>query len=252
MRFDVVTLFPEWLGQLENYGVVGRAIRDQTIDCATWNPRDYTERNDGRVDDRPFGGGPGMVLQTEPLRRTLSAVADNNPGRRGPVLLMAPDGERFDQSWADALSHHDAVTLVCGRYQGIDQRFIDESVDACVSAGDFVLSGGELPAMMIVDAVSRLVPGVLGAPESNTAETFNDARLEASHYTRPHDSAVPDVLLSGDHARIARWREKQALGATWLKRPDLFEQLELNAEQQDLIVEYIAEMSAIDGASQKK
>lgn len=243
MRFDVVTLFPEWVRQLENFGVVGRAIRDGRVALETWNPRDYTERADGRVDDRPIGGGPGMVLQAAPLARTLDAIDQGVGHTTGPRILLAPDGERFDQSWAEALKRRGGATLVCGRYQDVDQRFIDGHIDACLSIGDFVLSGGELPAMMIVDAVARLGSDVLGDPQSTADETFTDGRLKAPQYARPADDDVPAVLLSGDHARIARWREKQALGATWLKRPDLLEKLVLNAGQTQLLAEYVAENS---------
>ncbi len=256
LQFNVVTLFPEWVKQLENFGIVGRGFRDNRLTLSTWNPRNYTDRRDGRVDDRPFGGGPGMVLQAGPLNRTLDAIAEHTHDQLRPVWLLTPDGERFDQRAADTLTAVGGVTLVCGRYQGIDQRFIDTRVDACVSVGDVVLSGGELPAMMIIDAVARLLPGVLGDPDSKSAESFRGGQLDAPHYTRPPDADVPRVLLSGDHAKIARWRQKQALGTTFLKRPDLFAQLALDANQVRLLNEYLAEnpiesTELWDGNSQK-
>lgn len=245
MRIDAITLFPEWLLEIERYGVVGRGLREGRLSLAAWNPRDYTTHPTRRVDDRPYGGGPGMVMQNTPLVATLDAIAQaRGDSERAPVLLMSPQGERFDQRWAQRLATGPGFVLVCGRYEGIDQRFIDRHVDAEVSAGDMVLSGGELPAMMIIDAVARLIDGVLGDARSAAEDSFVETILDHPHYTRPPDEAdglVPDVLLSGDHAKIARWREKQALGRTWLRRPDLLERIELDSRQQALLAEFIAE-----------
>ncbi|KEZ75992.1 tRNA (guanosine(37)-N1)-methyltransferase TrmD [Salinisphaera hydrothermalis] len=245
MRIDAVTLFPEWLLEIEQYGVVGRGLREQRLSLAAWNPRDYTDHPTRRVDDRPYGGGPGMVMQSAPLVATLDAIAaQRGDNERAPVLLMSPQGARFDQRWAERLAVGPGFIVVCGRYEGIDQRFIDTHVDAEISAGDMVLSGGELPAMMIIDAVARLVSGVLGDDRSAAEDSFANAILDHPHYTRPPSDTVgdvPEVLLSGDHARIERWREKQALGRTWLRRPDLLDEIDLSARQRTLLAEFVAE-----------
>lgn len=248
MRIDVVTLFPEWVGQLETFGVVGRGLSAGRLALKTWNPRDYAGNRNRRIDDRPYGGGPGMVMQAEPLARTLEAIrADHSVAAAGPVIMLSPHGARFDQSWAQRLATGEDFTLVCGRYEGIDQRLIDQCIDVELSVGDVVLSGGELPAMMVIDAVARLCDGVLGDARSAREDSFVSGLLDHPHYTRPEQAigaAVPAVLLSGDHARIARWREKQALGMTWQSRPDLLVRLNLSERQQVLLAEYIAEHDA--------
>ncbi len=252
MRIDVISLFPEWIAQLEHYGVVGRGLREKCLTLHGWNPRDYSSDRSRRIDDRPFGGGPGMVMQVEPLARTLDAVhAARDERPRASVIMLSPQGERFDQRWARRLVQTPGFVLLCGRYEGVDQRFIDRHVDIELSAGDYVLSGGELPAMMIVDAVARLQPGVLGDASSAEQESFTRDLLDHPHYSRPDivdGDGVPEVLLSGDHAAIARWRWQQALGRTWLHRPDLLEGLALSDEQQALLRAFIAEHG---GASQK-
>ncbi|WP_423823752.1 tRNA (guanosine(37)-N1)-methyltransferase TrmD [Salinisphaera sp. SPP-AMP-43] len=253
MRIDAITLFPEWLDQLEHYGVVGRGLREGRLSLTSWNPRDYTDSASRRIDDRPYGGGPGMVMQSAPLAQTLAEIRSAQAAAQSsPVLLMSPQGERFDQRWAERLAASPGFVLVCGRYEGIDQRFIDRYVDAEISAGDMVLSGGELPAMMIVDAVARLLDGVLGDQRSASQDSFSAELLDHPHYTRPphsQDGAVPDILLSGDHARIERWREKQALGRTWLRRPDLLDSIELTDRQETLLAEFIAEYGAMPGSA---
>ncbi|GAB3682238.1 tRNA (guanosine(37)-N1)-methyltransferase TrmD [Salinisphaera aquimarina] len=243
MHIDVITLFPEWIAQLEQFGVVGRGLRDARLTLAQWNPRDSADNPNRRIDDRPYGGGPGMVMQAPPLARTLERIRAAR-AKPAPVIMLSPQGERFDQAWAEKLASTDGFVLVCGRYEGIDQRFVDAHVDFELSAGDVVLSGGELPAMMIIDAVARLLDGVLGDSRSAQQDSFTQGLLDHPHYTRPEQALgenVPDVLLSGDHARIARWREKQALGATWLRRPDLLEALALDTRQHELLAEFIAE-----------
>ena len=246
MRIDVITLFPDWVGQLEAFGVVGRGLREQRLTLACWNPRDHAGRADGRVDDRPYGGGPGMVMQYEPLATTLAAIRQVR-NDRAPVILMSPAGERFDQRWAERLALSDGFILVAGRYEGIDQRFIDQHVDIELSMGDFVLSGGELPAMTVIDAVARLVDGVLGDARSAVEDSFTADTLDHPHYTRPSGHAeaggVPAVLLSGDHAAIAAWREKQALGMTWLRRPERVAEMALSRSQTRLLKEFIAEQN---------
>ncbi len=253
MRIDVVTLFPEWVGQMEQFGVVGRGLRESHLQLACWNPRDDADDANRRIDDRPYGGGPGMVMQAPPLARTLDRIRSQRDDG-APVILLSPQGERFDQAWADRLAAGSGFVLVCGRYEGIDERFTERHVDISLSAGDVVLSGGELPAMMIIDAVARLLDGVLGDNRSAREDSFSDGVLDHPHYTRPPSALgreVPDVLLSGDHARIARWRAKRALGATWLHRPDLVEGLTLSAEQETLLAEFIAEHGAAQDRDDK-
>ncbi|WP_353250698.1 tRNA (guanosine(37)-N1)-methyltransferase TrmD [Salinisphaera sp. T31B1] len=247
MRIDVVSLFPEWIGQLEQFGVVGRGLRASTLELASWNPRDCADNANRRVDDRPYGGGPGMVMQAEPLARTIERVRAARADTHAPVIMLSPQGERFDQRWAERLAAGPGFVLVCGRYEGVDQRFVDRHVDIALSVGDVVLSGGELPAMMIVDAVARLVDGVLGDARSAQQDSFVEGRLDHPHYTRPAQALgedVPTVLMSGDHARIERWRLKQALGSTWLYRPDLLAELDLSADQSRLLAEFVAEQTA--------
>lgn len=243
MRIDVVSLFPEWVAQMEAFGVVGRGLRDERLRLHTWNPRAQADNASGRVDDRPYGGGPGMVMQAGPLERTLDRVRETRSDT-APVILLSPQGERFDQAWARRLAEGEGFVLLCGRYEGVDQRFVEARVDAQLSVGDVVLSGGELPAMMVIDAVARLLSGVLGDARSAIEDSFSAGLLDHPHYTRPDHALgrdVPAVLLSGDHARIARWREKQALGVTWLRRPDLLARLTLNARQEALLAEFVAE-----------
>ncbi|MFO1496637.1 MAG: tRNA (guanosine(37)-N1)-methyltransferase TrmD [Lysobacterales bacterium] len=247
MRFDVLTLFPDVVRQTLAMGVVGRALERGRITLQCWNPRDYTVDNYRTVDDRPYGGGPGMVFMIEPLRRALQAARAQSTA---PVVLMSPQGRRFDQSLARQWAGASGLILVCGRYEGLDQRFIDRYVDMEVSMGDFVLSGGEIPALAIMDAVTRLLPGVLHTEASAVEDSFMDGVLDCPHYTRPEiadEGAVPEVLLSGNHALIARWRRKQSLGVTWLRRPDLLARLTLNKRDRLLLSEYIREHEAKNG-----
>lgn len=246
MRFDVITLFPEMIAQIGAYGVTGRAIDNGRIEVQAWNPRDYAGNRQRRVDDRSYGGGPGMVLQVEPLRGCLHAIHSQRSDKV-PVIAMGPQGKPFDQPMADKLADGAGAILVSGRYEGIDQRFVEAEVDFELSVGDFIVSGGELPAMLVIDAVSRLLPGVLGDEQSAAQDSFSAGLLDHPHYTRPDndvDGSVPGVLLSGDHAAIARWRLKQALGQTWLKRPDLLAELALTPEQRQLLQEFISELAA--------
>lgn len=242
-RFDLITLFPEILASFCALGVTGEAIRTGRARLAAWNPRDFTAN--GRPDDRPYGGGAGMVMQAEPLAAAIAAA--RAAGKARPVLLMSPQGERFDQGWAEALAQGPGAILIAGRYEGIDQRLIDAEVDAEISVGDFVLSGGELPALMVLDAVLRLLPGVLGDPESAQDESFVDGCLEYPQYTRPdswRDRRVPAVLLSGNHKDILHWRRVQALGRTWERRPDLLDERVLDAQTRAHLREYINEYLA--------
>lgn len=246
MRFDVLSLFPELIAQVGAYGVTGRAAARDLLILHSWNPRDDARAVDANrhasVDDRPYGGGPGMVLQAPVLRACLQRARAG--GAAGPVLALSPQGARFDQAWARRLAGEGAAILLCGRYEGIDERFMAREVDAEISIGDFVLSGGELPAMLVIDAVARLLPGALGDAGSAAEDSFAAGLLDHPHYTRPPDDAgdtVPAVLLSGDHAAIARWRLKQALGRTWLRRPDLLDAFSLDAEARELLAEFVSE-----------
>ena len=242
MRIDVVTLFPEMVQQAAGYGIQGRAIQRGLLELETWNPRDYSEDRHGAVDDRPYGGGPGMVMQVQPLRAAIRAA--RSAGIAAPVIYLSPQGRRFDQQKALELAGLERLVLLTGRYEGIDERIIDMDVDEELSIGDYVLSGGELPALVVLDAVTRLLPGALGDEDSAQNDSFMDVLLDYPHYTRPEEidgKRVPDVLISGNHSLIDRWRRKQALGRTWQRRPDLLEALQLDAEQQELLNEFINE-----------
>jgi tRNA (guanine37-N1)-methyltransferase len=239
MRFDVISLFPELIAAVTESGVTARAVEQDLLQVVRWNPRDYTRDVHRTVDDRPYGGGPGMVMKIEPLRDCLAAVKQQAAGNK--VIYLSPQGRRMDQLAVRNISRSSGVILICGRYEGIDERFIESEVDEEWSIGDFVLSGGELPAMVLIDAVTRLIPGALGHEDSAEQDSFSEGLLDCPHYTRPEDfegRLVPDVLLSGDHARIASWRRRQALGRTWQRRPDLIEMLELDEQDQRLLEQY--------------
>ncbi|MHB1530066.1 MAG: tRNA (guanosine(37)-N1)-methyltransferase TrmD [Acidiferrobacteraceae bacterium] len=240
MRIDVVTLFPVLFEPFRQYGVVGRALTAGEVDFCVWNPRDFCRDPHRTVDDRPYGGGPGMVLRPEPLQAVLQQVKTARAdGAR--TLLLTPQGRLFDHTAAVGLSRGGGFILVAGRYEGIDERLIEAEVDEEWSIGDYVLSGGELGAMVIVDAVVRQMAGVLGDVRSAAEDSFATGLLDHEHYTRPEcfdGRAVPEVLLSGDHERIRRWRLKQAIGRTWLRRPDLLAGAGLNGEAETLLEEF--------------
>jgi tRNA (guanine37-N1)-methyltransferase len=239
MRFDVISLFPAMFDAMRQ-GVTGRAIERGRVELVQWNPRDFADDVHRTVDDRPYGGGPGMVMMVEPLRAAIRAAREAAPQSR--VLYLSPQGRRFDQASAERMAAGDGLILLAGRYEGVDERLIEGEVDEEWSIGDYVLSGGELPAMVLMDAVIRLIPGVLGHADSAQQDSHVDGLLDCPHYTRPEEidgRRVPAVLLSGDHERIRRWRLKQALGRTWLRRPDLLEDRELSAEERLLLDEYI-------------
>ncbi|ORU93593.1 MAG: tRNA (guanosine(37)-N1)-methyltransferase TrmD [Cycloclasticus sp. symbiont of Poecilosclerida sp. N] len=245
MRFDVITLFPEQFREAATIGVVGRAIANDKVLLETWNPRDFTSDVHRTVDDRPFGGGPGMVMKVGPLKKTIQSAleASDDPAR---VIYLSPQGRKLDQQGVTYLSQFSRLVLLAGRYEGVDERLIQSHVDEEWSIGDFVLSGGELPALVMLDAVTRTLPDVLGHECSAAEDSFVDGLLDHPHYTRPDvfdDEKVPEVLLSGDHKKIAIWREKQALGKTWQKRPDLLDKKELSPQQKTLLGEYKAELS---------
>jgi tRNA (guanine37-N1)-methyltransferase len=240
MRFDVITLFPEIVKNTASMGVVGKAIEEKRVHLETWNPRNFTEDVHRTVDDRSFGGGPGMVMKVEPLKKAILSAknVDKEPVK---VIYMSPQGRPLDQQGVEYLAQYSRLVIVSGRYEGIDERLIQSSIDEEWSIGDYVLSGGELPALVLIDAVSRTLPGVLGHELSANEDSFVDGLLDYPHYTRPEvvdGEGVPKVLISGDHKKIAVWREKQALGKTWQKRPDLLEKIELSDRQQMLLDEY--------------
>ncbi|HVL09706.1 MAG TPA: tRNA (guanosine(37)-N1)-methyltransferase TrmD [Burkholderiaceae bacterium] len=227
MQFDVVTLFPDMFNALRDWGITSRAAKQSRYVLRTWNPRDFTTDNYRTIDDRPYGGGPGMVMLAKPLEAALDAAAAAQAeagARSGPVVLMSPQGRRLTHERVMELTHLPALTLLCGRYEAIDQRLIDRRVDEEISLGDFVLSGGEIPAMALIDAVVRQLPGVLGDAQSAVQDSFVNGLLDCEHYTRPEEyegMRVPEVLLGGNHAEIEKWRRRQALANTARKRPDL-------------------------------
>lgn len=227
MRFDVITLFPELFGPFLQAGVTRRAFESGMLDVVFTNPRTFAQGNYQRVDDRPFGGGPGMVMMAEPLEQSLQQIRSQRGGAAACVVLFSPLGRRLDHAQVQRWASGEGAILVCGRYEGVDQRFIDTHVDEQISLGDFVLSGGEIAAMALLDAVARLQSGVLGDAASHEQDSFNaalDGLLDCPHYTRPeswHGARVPEVLLSGHHAKVARWRREQSLLSTQRLRPDL-------------------------------
>ena len=241
MRFTAITLFPEMFDATKQYGVVGRAIKDKkiTLDCI--NPRDFTQDKHRSVDDRPYGGGPGMLMTIDPLTASVDFIENRSKSERKKVIYLSPQGQKLDQALVKELSQQEHLVLIAGRYEGIDQRFLDESVDMEISLGDFVLSGGEIAAMTVIDTVARQVTGVLGHSESVVEDSFEDGLLDHPHYTRPEiykNKKVPAVLLSGNHKEIERWRLKQRLGITWQKRPDLLEKKILTDKEKILLKEY--------------
>ena len=239
MRIDVVTLFPELVQTLTEHGIPRRAAERGLLRLETWNPRDYTRDRHRTVDDRPYGGGPGMVMRVEPLQAAIQAARQADV--TAPVIYLSPQGRRLDQAGVRELARRPRLILVAGRYEGIDERLIEAEVDEEWSIGDYVLSGGELAAMVLADAVTRLLPGALGDADSAGQDSFMEGLLDYPHYTRPEEVAgrrVPEVLLGGNHAEIERWRRQQALGRTRERRPDLLELLELDEEQQALLAEY--------------
>jgi tRNA (guanine37-N1)-methyltransferase len=247
--FGVVTLFPEMFEAITQHGVTGRGVRDGLIAIQCWNPRDFTLDKHRTVDDRPYGGGPGMLMKVQPLRDAIQA-AKAQAGEGAKVIYLSPQGRRLDHTGVQELVSCEKLILVAGRYEGIDERLIGTEIDEEWSLGDFVLSGGELPAMTMIDAVSRLVPGVLGHSASAEEDSFAEGLLDCPHYTRPEvidEHVVPDVLLSGDHEKIRRWRLKQQLGRTWQRRPDLLDKMQLTAEQQALLTDYVRETEASGG-----
>ena len=253
MRIAVVSLFPMMLRDALLHGVLGRAIERGLLEVQCFDPRDYATDVHRTVDDRPYGGGPGMVLKVEPLRSALRAAVASAPAGAARVYLGA-DGRRFDQGLAVAARDWPGLILVAGRYEGVDERFIESEIDDVWSLGDYVLTGGELPALVVIDAIGRLLPGVLGSEESAVQESFTDGLVDWPHYTRPaalDGRTVPAVLASGDHAAIQRWRLQQALGRTWLRRPELLERRGMNGEERALLEEFKIERAQRTGGNHR-
>ena len=243
MRIDVVTLFPAMFEAIADHGITSRAVDKGLLELAMVNPRDFATDTHHTVDDRPYGGGPGMVMMVEPLRQAIRAAraASDVPAR---VIYLSPQGRTLNQQGLLELAGRERMVLVCGRYEGVDERLIQAEVDEEWSIGDYVLSGGELAAMVMIDGVTRLLPGALGHEDSASEDSFMQGLLDYPHYTRPEQVdgiSVPSVLLSGDHDKIRRWRLKQALGRTWLRRPELLAELSLSEEQQRLLEDFIHE-----------
>jgi len=250
MQIAVVSIFPELVGQVAEYGVVGRARDRGLMSLVCENPRDYADDAHRTVDDRPYGGGPGMVLKYEPAAKAIAAARQRLPAG-SPVVYLSPQGRVFDQAAAARFAAMPGLTSLAGRYEGVHEPLTAAQVDEEVSLGDFVLSGGEIAAMAVIDATARLLPGTLGDDESARADSFAQGLLDHPQYTRPEDidgRRVPAVLLSGDHARIARWRYKQALGRSFLRRPDLVRKLSLDGEQRKLLDEFLKEQGLPDAA----
>lgn len=246
MKIQVITLFPEEFRAMIDFGVTGRAVRDGRVSLELLNPRDFATDRHRTVDDRPYGGGPGMVMAIEPLRSAIRAARARDRGSR--VGLMSPQGRKLDQAGVQTLALRGGLILVCGRYEGVDERLVGSEIDEEWSLGDYVLSGGELAAAVMTDAVLRLLPGVLGDALSADQDSFTGGLLDCPHFTRPEvldGMAVPPVLLSGDHQAIARWRRKQSLGRTWSRRPDLLQQQILSEEDRILLAEFIDEFGSV-------
>ncbi|KXI24181.1 tRNA (guanosine(37)-N1)-methyltransferase TrmD [Photobacterium sanguinicancri] len=246
MKVGIISLFPDMFNAITNYGVTGQAVKKGLLSVETWNPRDFTHDKHRTVDDRPYGGGPGMLMMVQPLRDAIHTAKQSVEGQ-AKVIYLSPQGRKLDQAGVEELAQNENLILICGRYEGVDERIIQQEVDEEWSIGDFVLTGGELPAMTLVDAVVRFVPGVLGDFASAEEDSFANGLLDCPHYTRPEmldGQEVPKVLLSGNHKDISRWRLKQSLGRTWLRRPELLENLALTDDQEFLLAEFIREHRA--------
>jgi len=246
MQVGIVTLFPEMFTAVTDYGITGRACREGIVNVRYWNPRDFAADRHRTVDDRPFGGGPGMLMKTAPLQAAIRC-ARAETAASATVIYLSPQGRRLDQLGVMELAARPNLIMVCGRYQGIDERVLATEIDEEWSVGDYVLSGGELAAMVVLDAVTRFQPGALGHEDSAEQDSFAAGLLDCPRYTRPQEFAgisVPEVLTGGNHEQIRRWQLKHSLGATWLKRPDLLPEQSLNSEQKALLAEFISEYSA--------
>ncbi len=247
MKLDIITLFPDMFAALD-HGIVGRALKNNLLSMNFWNPRDYTDDPHRSVDDRPYGGGPGMLMKAEPLAQATKA-ARTAQTEAATTIYLSPQGTTLNQDIIAKLALMPRLVIISGRYEGVDERFITQEVDAEYSVGDYVLSGGELPAMLLIDAMTRLLPTALGHEDSAQQDSFSNGLLDCPHYTRPEHwqgQSAPEILLSGDHQAISRWRKQQSLGKTWQKRPDLLKRRVLTREEQVLLDEFIREATAAD------
>ena len=243
LHISVISIFPGMFDAITGYGITCRAIEAGILRLDRWNPRDFTNDHRRNVDDRPYGGGPGMVMQVEPMQSAIRAAREA-AGNPVSVVYLSPQGRRLDQEGVRELATRQCLILVCGRYEGVDERLITMEIDEEWSVGDYVLSGGETAAMVVIDALTRWLPGALGHEDSVTQDSFTNGLLDYPHYTRPSaigGYGIPEVLVSGNHADISRWRRKHALGRTWLKRPDLLDALRLTCDEQVLLEEFITE-----------
>lgn len=241
MWIGIITLFPEMFEAITHFGVTGRAVKQHLLKVECWNPRDFTFDKHKTVDDRPYGGGPGMLMMVQPLRDAIRAAKQasaEDDGQEAKVIYLSPQGKKLDQTGVESLANHQKLIFVCGRYEGIDERLIQTEVDEEWSIGDYVLTGGELPAMVFIDAIARFIPGVLGKQASAIEDSFAEGLLDCPHYTRPEvldGMPVPQVLMSGHHEQIRQWRLAQSLERTWLRRPELLDSLALTDEQRVLL-----------------
>lgn len=254
MRIDVITIFPQMVEAVAQYGIPARAAEGGLLELHCWNPRDYTRDSHRSVDDRPYGGGPGMVMRVEPLREAIR-TARRQAGNDARTIYLSPQGRRLEQAILNEWATREALILVAGRYEGVDERLIELEIDEEWSLGDYVLSGGELAAMAVIDALARLQPGALGDAASAGQDSFMRGLLDCPHYTRPETVAglkAPAALLTGDHAAIRRWRLKQALGRTWRRRPELLDRLRLNDEERRLLEEFVGEHEAQASSRNKR
>ncbi len=247
MWVGVISLFPDMFRSVTDFGVTGQAVKKGLLSVNVWNPRDFTHDKHRTVDDKPYGGGPGMLMMVQPLTDAIHAAIKAAPGK-AKVIYLSPQGRKLDQQGVEELATNENMILICGRYEGIDERVIQSEVDEEWSIGDFVMTGGELPAMTLIDSAVRFVPGVLGDFASAEEDSFANGLLDCPHYTRPevlNGKEVPTVLKSGNHQDIRLWRLKQSLGRTWLRRPELLENLALTDEQEALLAEFIKEHRAL-------
>ncbi|MBQ61303.1 MAG: tRNA (guanosine(37)-N1)-methyltransferase TrmD [Gammaproteobacteria bacterium] len=244
MWLGIISLFPEMFRAVSDSGITRRAIEAGILELDFWNPRDFAADKHRTVDDKPYGGGPGMLMKVGPLRDAIRAARER-AGSECKVIYLSPQGEKLDQEKLVSLSASEKLILVAGRYEGVDERVVEQEIDAEYSIGDYVLSGGELPAMVLIDGITRLLPGAVGDPESVSQDSFEQGLLDYPQYTRPEEvdgEQVPAVLLSGDHEKIRRWRLKQSLGRTYIRRPDLVEKLDLDEEEKNLLDEYLQDI----------